>query len=202
MYVLQDHIWLAGDQQAVLRTGIFGAAGAGDETVWGDRWRDLIVVTLGYLVGCKIVGDATGGIAEWFVREEGGSGSSGSTSSSSSAAAAAAAVWGRDGEGNKDEVEMGLLAGAAGSATRSSGAWEEEDEFDEIEISREYGEKFGQRRSWLQRVAVQVLSIRLRLWPTKLKNRVVLVLAIMWLLNVVSNNLPTYLSRASSMCKC
>lgn len=188
MYVLQDHIWLAGDQQAVLRTGIFGAAGDGDETVWGDRWRDLIVVTVGYLVGCKIVGDATGGIAEWFVREEGGSGSSGSTSSSS-----AAAVRGRDGERNKDEVEMGLLAGAAGSATRSSGGWEEEDEFDEIEIGREYGEKIGQRRSWLQRVAVQVLSIRLRLWPTKLKNRVVLVLAIMWLLNVVSNNLPTYL---------
>lgn len=69
MYVMQDHLWLAGDQEAVLRTGLFH----GNETVPGDRWRDLLLLTPFYLIACSIVGDSTATITEWFVRETKGS---------------------------------------------------------------------------------------------------------------------------------
>ncbi|EME44141.1 hypothetical protein DOTSEDRAFT_71832 [Dothistroma septosporum NZE10] len=66
MYVMQDHLWLAVDQESVLRTGFFH----GDDTVWGDRWRDLVLITPLYLIACSIAGDATGIIAEWFIKED------------------------------------------------------------------------------------------------------------------------------------
>ncbi|KAI5366198.1 Putative vacuolar protein sorting-associated protein Vps41/Vps8 [Septoria linicola] len=65
MYVMQDHLWLGDDQQAILRTGLFH----GNETLLGDRWRDVVLVTPLYLLACSIVGDATGVIAEWFIKE-------------------------------------------------------------------------------------------------------------------------------------
>ena len=65
MYVMQDHIWLAGDQEAVLRTGLF----YGDDTVPYDRWRDLLLITPLYLIACCIIGDATTIIATWFVAD-------------------------------------------------------------------------------------------------------------------------------------
>ena len=65
MYVMQDHLWLAGDQEAVLRTGLF----RGDETVPGDRWRDLLLLTPLYLIACCIIGDSTGTITSWFTKE-------------------------------------------------------------------------------------------------------------------------------------
>jgi hypothetical protein len=66
MYVMQNHIWLAGDQEAVLRTGFF----YGDGTLWNDRWRDLAVITPLYLIACWVIGDATGVIANWFLKED------------------------------------------------------------------------------------------------------------------------------------
>ncbi|KAF7196276.1 putative O-acetyltransferase CAS1 [Pseudocercospora fuligena] len=67
IYILHFHIWLGADQGAVLRTGLFH----GDETLYGDRWRDLVVLTPLLLVTAAIVGDATGKIAEWFVKDWG-----------------------------------------------------------------------------------------------------------------------------------
>lgn len=92
MYVMQDHLWLAGDQEAVLRTGFFH----GDETLSHDRWRDLMLITPLYLIACCIIGDSTGTIATWFCAE---SDSSGKTA----------------GRPPQDEVEMGLLENAEGT---------------------------------------------------------------------------------------
>jgi N-acetylneuraminate 9-O-acetyltransferase len=66
MYVMQDHLWLAGDQEAVLRTGLFH----GDETVANDRWRDLVLLTPVYLIACAVVGESTARITTWFVSTE------------------------------------------------------------------------------------------------------------------------------------
>lgn len=65
MYVIQDHLWLAGDQEAILRTGFF----RGNDTLLGDRWKDLLLITPLYLIACSIIGDATIVIAGWFVKE-------------------------------------------------------------------------------------------------------------------------------------
>ncbi|KAM0716105.1 hypothetical protein Q7P37_008619 [Cladosporium fusiforme] len=66
MYTMQNHIWLAGDQESVLRTGLFH----GDGTLVNDRWRDLVVVTPLYLIACCVIGNATGVIANWFISED------------------------------------------------------------------------------------------------------------------------------------
>jgi hypothetical protein len=66
MYTMQNHIWLAGDQESVLRTGFF----YGDGTLRNDRWRDLAVITPLYLIACWVIGDATGVIANWFLKED------------------------------------------------------------------------------------------------------------------------------------
>lgn len=66
MYVMQDHLWLAGDQEAILRTGFFRR---GNDTMLGDRWKDLLIITPLYLIACSIVGDATIVIAGWFVKD-------------------------------------------------------------------------------------------------------------------------------------
>ena len=65
MYVMQDHLWLAGDQEAILRTGFF----RGNDTLLGDRWKDLLLITPLYLIACSIIGDATIVIAGWFVKD-------------------------------------------------------------------------------------------------------------------------------------
>jgi hypothetical protein len=66
MYTMQNHIWLAGDQESVLRTGFF----YGDGTLWNDRWRDLVIITPLYLIVCCVIGDATGVIANWFLEDD------------------------------------------------------------------------------------------------------------------------------------
>jgi hypothetical protein len=66
MYTMQNHIWLAGDQESVLRTGLF----YGDGTLLNDRWRDLAVITPLYLIACWVIGDATGVIANWFLKKD------------------------------------------------------------------------------------------------------------------------------------
>ena len=65
MYVMQDHLWLAGDQEAVLHTGLFH----GDGSVARDRWRDLLLLTPLYLIACCILGDATGTIVKYFTTQ-------------------------------------------------------------------------------------------------------------------------------------
>jgi hypothetical protein len=95
MYTMQNHIWLAGDQESVLRTGFF----YGDGTLRNDRWRDLVVITPLYLIACWIIGDATGAIANWFLQEDG------------DANKVAASKQRHARVGSTSAVEMGLLAG-------------------------------------------------------------------------------------------
>jgi hypothetical protein len=95
MYTMQNHIWLAGDQEAVLRTGFFN----GDGTLRNDRWRDLVVITPLYLIACWIIGDATGVIANWFLKEDDGADGGRLPKQRHAHAGSSAAV------------EMGLLAG-------------------------------------------------------------------------------------------
>ena len=90
MYVIQNHIWLAGDQEAVLRTGFFH----GDETVVHDRWRDLVFITPLYFIACCFIGESTATITSWFTKE--------SAPAKSTAPEESAPV---------SEVEMGLLSG-------------------------------------------------------------------------------------------
>ena len=66
MYTMQNHIWLAGDQESVLRTGFF----YGDGTLRNDRWRDLVIITPLYLIACWVIGDATVAISNWFLKED------------------------------------------------------------------------------------------------------------------------------------
>jgi hypothetical protein len=95
MYTMQNHIWLAGDQESVLRTGLF----YGDGTLLNDRWRDLAVITPLYLIACWVIGDATGVIANWFLKED-DQAKGGSVRKQRHARA-----------GSTSAVEMGLLAG-------------------------------------------------------------------------------------------
>jgi hypothetical protein len=95
MYTMQNHVWLAGDQESVLRTGFF----YGDGTLRNDRWRDLVIITPLYLIACWVIGDATGVIANWFLKEEDDAGR-GTLPKQRHARA-----------GSTSAVEMGLLAG-------------------------------------------------------------------------------------------
>ncbi|KAK3668257.1 hypothetical protein LTR22_000942 [Elasticomyces elasticus] len=133
MYVMQDHIWLAGDQEAVLRTGLFH----GNDTVFGDRWRDLLIITPLYLIACCIIGDATQAITVWFTAE------------GKPVAARPADV--------PDEVEMGLL--------------------DDVDGQRNTNEKIAPpARLWHR--------FRISWWPNKVRDRALLLLAVLWFLNM------------------
>jgi hypothetical protein len=95
MYTMQNHLWLAGDQESVLRTGFF----YGDGTLRNDRWRDLVIITPLYLIACWVIGDATGVIANWCLKEDDDAGRGTLPKQRHSRA------------GSTSAVEMGLLAG-------------------------------------------------------------------------------------------
>lgn len=143
MYVMQDHLWLAGDQEAVLRTGLF----KGDETVLGDRWRDLVLITPLYLIACCVIGDSTGTITTWFTKED-----------APQKAAPAVRTAGTS------EVEMGLL--------------NEKDGHDDEALPM-------RRHSRWRRRAGKLLPGTL--WPRKVRNRAFVLLAFLWVLNLVSS---------------
>jgi hypothetical protein len=71
----------------------------GDGTLLNDRWRDLAVITPLYLIACWVIGDATGVIANWFLKED--DQAKGRTAPKQRHARA----------GSTSAVEMGLLAG-------------------------------------------------------------------------------------------
>ncbi|KAF2766306.1 Cas1p-domain-containing protein [Teratosphaeria nubilosa] len=121
MYVLQDHVWLGGDQEGVLRLGVWRG---GDESVGGDRWRDLVCLTGLFLVACAVVGKAT-----WVVVRR----------------------WVVEGE-----VEMGLLGRGGGRG---------------FEGKRVRGWTWW---GWWKG----------GLWPAAVRDRVLLVLGILWFLNL------------------
>lgn len=139
MYVMQDHLWLAGDQEAVLRTGLFH----GDESVSRDRWRDLLLITPLYLIACSIIGDATVIIMTWFVKEP-------------------VPVTEHPRSRTTDDVEMSLLP----------------------EVGMDDGEQALDEKSVLQASLWKRLTGVL--WPNKVRDRVIMVLALMWFLNMVS----------------
>jgi hypothetical protein len=169
MYTMQNHIWLAGDQESVLRTGFFG----GDGTLRNDRWRDLVVLTPVYLVACWVVGDATGVIANWFLEEEkdegkeegrhvAGTGAGSERRKQRSHARAAS---------TSSAVEMGLLL--AGGASSSSSSSSDEDTY--------ISEKYEPRQS-----SPGLLYRVKRVWPGTVWGRAVLTLAVLWAMNLVS----------------
>ncbi|KAK5127329.1 hypothetical protein LTR85_006668 [Meristemomyces frigidus] len=137
MYVMQDHLWLAGDQEAVLRTGLFH----GDESVSRDRWRDLLLITPLYLIACSIIGNATVTIMTWSVRQP-------------------TPVPNHPVGRTLDGVEMRLLPGVD--------ADEEEESSSEKSVPRV--------NHWKR--------LRRLLWPTKIRDRAIMVLALMWFLNM------------------
>ncbi|KAK4549729.1 hypothetical protein LTR36_005030 [Oleoguttula mirabilis] len=140
MYVMQDHLWLAGDQEAVLRTGLF----YGNESVSQDRWRDLLLITPLYLIACSLIGNATVTIMTWFVQEP-------------------VPAIERDIPSNGralDDVEMSLLSGDGAD-----------------DIGQALNEKSVPRASHWER-------LRSAIWPNQVRNRAIVVLAVMWLLNM------------------
>ena len=185
MYTMQNHLWLAGDQESVLRTGFFRA---GDGTLRNDRWRDLVVLTPVYLVACWVVGDATGVIANWFLEEEGEGGEGGkdggrggSASSSSSRPEDArkrrrsTQPYGHARAVSASAVEMGLLAGegfASGSSSSSSSF------DDEAYLSEKYAPHQSSSPGLVRRVK--------GIWPGTVWGRTALTLAVLWALNLVS----------------
>lgn len=140
MYVMQDHLWLAGDQEAVLRTGLFH----GDETVANDRWRDLALLTPLYLIACASIGEATATLTTWFV----------SNAEHSAQTKRSAPV------STQNDVEMRLLVDHP-SEDEESGM-----------------EKANPRDSLWETVASWT-------WPDNVHYRFWMVLATMWLLNLV-----------------
>ncbi|KAK3055894.1 hypothetical protein LTR09_003128 [Extremus antarcticus] len=140
MYVMQDHLFLAGDQEAVLRTGLFN----GDETVGNDRWRDLVLIVPLYLITCTVIGETTAAITTWFVAEN----EAAETKESSAVE-------------EVPEVEMSLLSDGDGERNDRGGA------------------RYMMRRMrWSPTVRWPSL------WPRTVRNRTIVVLAAMWLLNV------------------
>jgi hypothetical protein len=178
MYTMQNHIWLAGDQESVLGTGFF----TGDGTLRNDRWRDLVVLTPVYLVACWVVGDATGVIANWFLDEkkkEGGeearfvadahhAGPDRRKQRSHSRATSTSSA-----------VEMGLLAGTASSSSSSSTSSDNEDAY-------LADEKHTPRQSSSHGLVRRVKGI----WPGTVWGRTALTLAVLWALNLVSPLFP------------
>ena len=139
MYVMQDHLWLSGDQEAVLRSGLFH----GDETVPYDRWRDLLLITPLYLIACSVVGDATSTITTFFIKP--------SISIEARPIRHLTPV---------NEVEMSLLS------------------------NMETGDEAVVDEKPLPRLNILV-RVRQWLWPTNIRDRAMLVLALMWGLNMV-----------------
>ena len=158
MYTMQNHIWLAGDQESVLRSGFF----RGDGTLRNDRWRDLVVLTPLYLIACCVIGDATGLIANWFLDEEkdGSAGGAGTERRKRSHARAA----------STSAVEMGLLAGENVTA--------DDDDDDEIDGTSE--------KHALRQTSPGLLRRVTRVWPGTVWGRAVLTLAVLWAMNLVS----------------
>jgi hypothetical protein len=166
MYTMQNHIWLAGDQESVLRTGFF----RGDGTLKNDRWRDLVVLTPVYLVACWVVGDATGVIANWFLEEEKGEGREGEGRSAAGAHAGTDRRKQRShtrAASTSSAVEMGLLAGTSSSSSSDEDAY--------------LSEKHAPRQS------SPGLLRRVRgIWPGTVWGRTALTLGVLWALNLVS----------------
>lgn len=157
MYTMQNHIWLAGDQESVLRTGIF----YGDGTLVNDRWRDLVVITPLYLIACGVIGNATGVIANWFLREEDGE-------KEPSAALPSQQTRHKARVASTSAVEMGLLAGENVTADCQK------------EASEKDAVHAPPRPGMLRRIGA--------FWPRTVKGRAVLVLASLWFMNVVSKD--------------
>ena len=62
---LQYHIWLAGDTDGLLSTGIF----KGNGTIKNDRWRDFVFLTSIFIWMSWRVGKATRTITAWITQE-------------------------------------------------------------------------------------------------------------------------------------
>lgn len=62
IYLLSQHVLLAGDGNGLLGTGFF----KGDGTIKGDRWRDLVVLSIVFVWGCWRVAAATATITSWI----------------------------------------------------------------------------------------------------------------------------------------
>jgi hypothetical protein len=170
MYTMQNHLWLAGDQESVLRTGFF----RGDGTLRNDRWRDLVVLTPLYLIACWVVGDATGVIANWFLdegKEEGGKEEArpGASRSDRRKRSHTRAV-------STSAVEMGLLAGGNATAFSSSSSSSSSDNEDTY-----FSEKYAPRQS-----PPGLLRRAKGIWPGTVWGRALLTLAVLWAMNLVS----------------
>lgn len=174
MYTMQNHIWLAGDQESVLRTGFF----QGDGTLRNDRWRDLVVLTPVYLVACWVVGEGTGVIAEWFLdeeeKDEGKERTPGSASSSSSRPYNRKRSHGR--AASTSAVEMGLLAGENFTSSSSSSSSSSFD--DDAYFSEKHAPHQPSSPGLLRRVK--------GIWPGTVWGRTLLTLAVLWAMNLVS----------------
>ena len=141
MYVMQNHLWLAGDQEAILRTGLFH----GSEKVPGDRWRDLVLLTPLYFIACSIIGETTGTITTAFIKPSSQTETHQTSVSEST-----------------EEVEMRLLPDV------------------ELEDDGLTSEKRRPKVKVLERIR------NFRPWPREVRERALVVLALMWMLNLVS----------------
>ncbi|KAJ9638435.1 hypothetical protein H2199_007124 [Coniosporium tulheliwenetii] len=64
-FTLQYHIWLAGDTEGLLSTGLF----RGDGTFFGDRWRDFVLLTPVFLFVSWKMSNATTVITNLIVKD-------------------------------------------------------------------------------------------------------------------------------------
>lgn len=156
MYTMQNHLWLAGDQESVLRTGLF----YGDGTLVNDRWRDLVVITPLYLIACCVIGDATGVIANWFIRDDEEPVALPTPQARKKARVASTSA-----------VEMGLLAGENVTV-------EEQEDEKEAAAADSSAAAAPSRWGFAQRVRSFL--------PRRVKGRALLVLASLWAMNLVS----------------
>jgi hypothetical protein len=181
MYTMQNHLWLAGDQESVLSTGFWHG---GDGTLRNDRWRDLAVLTPVYLVVCWVVGDATGVVANWFLDEnrderrqvEQPASSSRPNDDNHRKRSHGRAV------STSSAVEMGLLAGenftSSGSSSSSSSSFDDGDG-NNAYFSEKHVPHQSSPPGLLQRVT------RGLCWPGTVWGRAVLTLGVLWAMNLV-----------------
>ncbi|ORY13371.1 10 TM acyl transferase domain found in Cas1p-domain-containing protein [Clohesyomyces aquaticus] len=66
LYLMSQHVWMAGDGHGLLRTGLF----KGDGTIKNDRWRDLALLTPIFLWLAWRTSAATAVVTSWVMRPE------------------------------------------------------------------------------------------------------------------------------------
>lgn len=114
LYLLSNHIWLAGDGRGLLRVGFRGDGG-----LFSDRWRDLVALTPIFVWAAWNVHAATMTVTAWIISSGDGVKGRAAAKSSHSRAGSELAFPNYDnalpGPASQGDIDHGLVNGRQGS---------------------------------------------------------------------------------------